>query len=282
MIEAKAFEALTNTILAAGRARVVVKADCPGAPYLIQMPDGSTVWRTPDYPPRNYQLSGLDAVAAATVEICRRAEVAPRSEAMIFVGRRWITAIIDEGAHRVVQLSMKLTTTGVWDLLTRMEKDRRLYKQREFLDILRTDLAGCVDDDFVALIRQIRVSASSLADHEVGVGKESLGKQASLATTAGNKPIPEQISLEVNIFRDVPEIARQAVRAAVICEVAEFGLIPLPMDLDCAMLSTQEAIAGSLTDLLKLYGMEDLPPIVGGDPYSELPISVGARNKDNG
>lgn len=126
--------------------------------------------------------------------------------ATVMVGPTQVVAALDElqeGYHD--RIIMELTRTEQFASLENgASKAKR--GQREFIDYLRVDLAGCVDADLISKFRQLKTATGDEGTASVQQGKESMSAAVKREVLSGGSDLPEQIDLKVIVYEEVAEV----------------------------------------------------------------------------
>jgi len=227
--------------------------------YLVQ--NGQADRRVAEPPPRaNVMFSPLDLVKYLGFVLGQY-----KTDAAIFVGRGLVTAVLNERGDRRDQIIQNLALGHAFIALRGRELQRTGMTHRAFLQLLRIDLAGCIDGDSVELFRSLKLSTSGNTESSIRSGKESLGKAVASEALLSGKPIPEELPVALCVYEDLPD-RRQVVKCAVVSDLQEmtFALIPLAGELDRAQRETDTEIAEGLRQLLMAFTGTDLVKALAG------------------
>ena len=144
-----------------------------------------------------------------------------------------------------------------------MELERKPKTQAELIRLLRIELAGSIDKALIARFRRLdwtnNAKTAATAEH----GRESLGQEV-LAEVSGTEDLPEELNLQVPVYRDVGRTTVYTVKCAVEIDTvqATFCVTPLPGQLDLAQESALTAIRDELVKGLSSTSV----PIYAGNP----------------
>ncbi len=195
--------------------------------------------------PRHYRFFGLPDFAVGVIRELPVNESAPRI--VVFCGRGKIEAVLDEAGDRRERLEMSLPESHAFETLGTCERARTPFDQRAFLRLLRIDLAGCCPEGLVGTFQSLKFTRASDGEQEISVARESMGKSIKMQLAAGKgNNIPEEVTLRVNVYRDLTESQDPALRKDVRCAIdtnldeATFTLIPLGGELETAQRETDD------------------------------------------
>jgi hypothetical protein len=182
---------------------------------------------------------------------------------IVWFDRDQVTCILDDSTRRNrCRFSPVLTPQIEW--LRNQEKARTCLRQYDFILLLRTMFAGCLDGypTLVESCRKINFSVGSEGGSEVRQGKASVGKSI-ISQIQGLNPIPEDIDVTVQVFQNVV-VPPMSVPCALElnAENQTFQLIPYSG-------SVEEAIAAAEGEIgIKLESMlgDAKVPVLYGEP----------------
>lgn len=230
----------------------------PGEPkhvYYELGPGGRCEWREADREPLAVQL----ATPAAFVEYVKSHNQGDSPGGEVYFDETALVFVHNDTVRRD-RAFCKLAPSPQLTLLHKLATSLALYPQRDFVRLLRIDLAGCFSgqSNLLPLVRNLKWTGANEANLAVQHGKESIGR-AITAQVSGADAIPEEVTLFVPIWEN--HDARQFVRCAV--EIApqeqSFRLTPYPLQI-------REALDGSLRDLRVLLDACEPCPRFHGKP----------------
>lgn len=106
-------------------------------------------------------------------------------------------------SKRILEARMMLPKHPAYQLLEH-HLITRAYTQKELIKLLRSKLAGFVDEATIALFRNIKLSASSEGSSVVDQGAEMMGKSVNKAIEGKAGKLPDEIMVMCPVF-DTPE-----------------------------------------------------------------------------
>ena len=272
MIDQGAIQLIQDTAVAAQPRLFHVPSDPPDVHYLVgcgEKGEYGTTRIVTEPAPRNYKALTTEDFAALVVRQFslptplepRETSVEPTMTAppvirktagpkMVMVGRTAIVATVDE-AERREWVSLVLTTTTALDTLNKCDDSRTPQGQSDFVNMLRIELAGCVDPIIVEAFRHLVFGKVSGGESAVSNSNKAVSSAIKMTLAAGGNDIPDEIVCGLTVYEQFPEFGVQ-VRCAVqtIVEDAAFLLIPLAGELFRAEEKTRTAIAARLRELL--------------------------------
>lgn len=169
---------------------------------------------------------------------------------VIWYDRDYVTVIVDDSTRRD-HAQVNLTFTPQFAMLLSLEK-RRAFKQKDFVRLLRVELAGTQQDSrLLDWVRSVRFTSQGTAAGQVRHGRESMGRDLDAAVTSElADECPEEITLLVRVYDDPVMTTRSKVVCAVEIEPAseEFSLTPLPLELHNAIEDQVERIGSDFRE----------------------------------
>lgn len=124
-------------------------------------------------------------------------------ESDIFIGESVLACLLDSGDRRD-GVCMDLRNSEPYTTLLALADDTdedigHDVPQGEFVRLLQTRLAGCVDPDIVAACKMLKVEASGAVTSGIGQGQRSMGKDVDERVTGRDK-LPETIHVNFPIY----------------------------------------------------------------------------------
>jgi hypothetical protein len=236
MIEA-ALKYLTSLADAARAARTFTSPDKHAQGYYLQTPEGQTNWIPATIPPRAHRAASLTGFA----DLYKRYGL-PAAAPIFFAAGRAV-AIIDDAELRASSLTYSVPLSHQFTTVEELTAEEPLRKQREFINLLRIDLANCVDADLIAQLRSLRHNTTAGTTATTQQGKESLGRSvlAALVTEAGD--LPEDVTITIPVY-EAETASLQAITCALIVNTEDmsFGLIPKAGELTRAKIAADQEI----------------------------------------
>lgn len=256
-----AIEAIQNlAVQAAGvekSAAVIKLPDEPAGTYGLLIPndDGGVAFQKvfADPPPRKHALLSVDQVGEFVTDVEERIACLP----VVWYGPTAVIVVMNDQreANRVGRATVQLVPTPQFAKLRELEKGVK-FGQKQFVRLLRCELADCMNDGLAPLLRAVKTlnfSAGVKGSGRIDHGQESLGREieASVTSTAG--PIPDEVVLSVRIYNDPVMKVRRPVKCMIEVDAAENTLClqPLPGQLDDAIQAEMEHLGTLLHSVVK-------------------------------
>ena len=167
--------------------------------------------------------------------------------------------LVFDADSRIEKAKLSLKLSDPFTTLERLSTTKAKYTQKEFIRLLRIDLAGTLDP--VVLLNPVRVvkfTNENVSTGSIQKGKESLGREINSRIEAVE--IPDDITLAVPVYSTPGERQPYSVRCSVEVDSLEgtFRLLPLPDELERvrsqAVTSIAERLAKGLTDVPSYHG----------------------------
>jgi hypothetical protein len=157
----------------------------------------------------------------------------------------------EDRRHRAV---CPLEVSKPWQWLA---VDQKPLTQREIIRVLRITFDGCLprDSNLISLLRAIRWTQEGSADVNLQRGKEALGRQIMREVT-GVADFPEEFSLQVKVFENVPQTVTVRVALELLPDVERFEVIPFPNQI-------HDGVAETLTWLQEDIAATKVPTFIG-------------------
>lgn len=244
----EALQHLADTARAAAAVQIVHPNAEPPHVYYLYDPNSKQLTRheAGEYPPRRYTLGGIDAVAAA-------AKQWGTERAVILAGDGQVELLPDEASRRDAMIC-RLEQTPAYETLAELASDRKSYAQRDFIELLRIDLAEAVDAGAAELFRNVQLADNrqTLTSEQAAAKGLSRSVQLEMIT---KYPIPEWLTATVSVYTGFshPCAIRCAVRIDL--EAGKFGIVPTPYDIEAAQQATDAALVTELRRRLDAEGL---------------------------
>lgn len=228
-------------VKAADRTAILsVPEDDDGRYYLLTT-DAPPKLVTPEAPIVRGLLGSIDQVAA-----CAALYGAP----LILINQARVEVKFDTRDERP-QYAANLERSQQMMLLVKLANNAT-FRQREFLDLLRVQLAGALDEAgerLIAFVRKFRVDTNDQMTAELKRDRESLGRSVHSEVQSEAGDMPEQITVSVRVFTDRACQWRVPIRCLVDFSTQDhvFRLIPEPESLSDAIDDTLLAIGDRIT-----------------------------------
>ncbi len=174
-----------------------------------------------------------------------------------------VVCIVDDSlsSHRTDRAFAQLVPTPEYELIAGLKEES--YTQKEFISLLRVDLADCRTPSITQLIaacKAIDFSSQTSGHKHVDHGRESIGMDVLNEVRSKAGDIPEEVVLDVRIFQDRALQQRHTITCQVEVDARGgiFRLVPLPADLRKAMDRDMEYLETML--------QESSCPVIYGKP----------------
>lgn len=133
----------------------------------------------------------------------------------------------------------------------------KLYKQTDFVRLLRIDLRGCLaDGNLLSLVRQLKFSNDQAAAGQIEQGRMSISK-STVAQVMGAESFPEETAVDFPVFENYAPTQRVGVALEIFPIEQQFRLTPYPMEM-------QRALKATLAEISKLFVGKDMPLVYFG------------------
>lgn len=226
----------------------------PADVYRIKYADGTLSEPITAQPgPRNYVLHSLEHFADAVERAIEQGTEAADAHALVFCGRGSVVAVLDETTHRRERLRIHLPESTEFTTLKTLERNRAAMDQETLIKRLRIDLALAVQATDLAAFRAIKFEKRTAGQATVQTGASTLGMDVERKVTCGDKAPPDEITVNVCVYRDLADVEyRKPVRCAVDTDLEKqtFTLIPMAGEIERAQAETDQQIHDKLIDLL--------------------------------
>lgn len=220
---------------AKGKAVIVELPNEPAYVYGL-VSNGEFKRVTAEPQPRHVGLGSVDQVIPYSVLASGEMGGKPG----IYFDERQVVCIVDDSlpSHRSDRATVMLLHTPEFALIGTL--DNETYTQKEFVSLLRVDLADCrtpTISQLIAASKAIDFSSQTSGHKHVEHGRESIGLDIKNEVRSKAGDIPEEVELEVRIFQDRALSQRHTIRCQVEVDArgGMFRLTPLPADLRQAM-----------------------------------------------
>lgn len=145
-----------------------------------------------------------------------------------------VVLVIDDMGHRVDRATLKLERSDLFAILVGLRRDpRAAWKDpKEFVRLIRIDLAGAfTSTELLEAVRKVKFENGTTTTAESARNRESLGREI---TSKLEQPVPEEVVLEVPVFKNPGLTSRFPVRCTVEPDpmAGKFQLLPLPDEIE--------------------------------------------------
>lgn len=234
-----------------------VDAEPPEVYYLVTS-DGKAERKIADPKARDHELHSLDQVGPFVDEYNGEKPIVWYSESGVVV-------LLDDTKRRD-RATLRLTLTPPMSTLLRLDKEKpKRFSQRDFVRLLRIDLAECFyDKRLLTSVRECDFTQRGDTRGMIQHGRESLGRDIEAAVVSkSTEGIPEDVDLTVRVFDDPSLMDRQAMKCAIELHAAEgqFELVPFPLAVRNAIDLELDVVGKLLHD-----ACPDETPIFRGKP----------------
>lgn len=172
--------------------------------------------------------------------------------------RTKVVFVIDDRDRRET-VTLPLTTSEHWEILSKLPP---ALTQRDFVRLLRHELAGCVPETLLPAIAKIEVATSSGQRNEINPGRER-GSREFAVDLANSGEIPEHFYCQVSVYATAglrqPRRIKMSLDYSLPPAQVTFQVAPLPDEMEIAM---QDAEA----ELHKLLSESVTCPVFNGSP----------------
>jgi len=144
----------------------------------------------------------------------------------------WI--VIDDDAHRIETVELKLPPSDVFDRLDEIGDKKPKFDQKQFIRLLRVELAGTLDPVLLLeKVRRLKFENGVRTESTIVRAQESLGRNI-VSKVESDGEIPEEVTLQVPVFKSPGPVDRHPLRCSVEVDPAEgtFRLLPLPDEIE--------------------------------------------------
>jgi len=165
---------------------------------LLVKPDGTHEVLEIPAPRRTH---GLDEVAQVGVfaAYMHEQEACP----VVWYDRNQIVVVCDDGTRRD-RATCGLTYTDHFSRLMELANQEDPLTQRDFVRLLKYELAGCVPEALLKSARKVQFNSTTEGFGDVGKGKVSLGKEVrSQANTDNGVEFQDEVVVTCRVFTDL-------------------------------------------------------------------------------
>jgi hypothetical protein len=173
-----------------------------------------------------------------------------------------ITLVNDEGAHRLERIYFVLEESDQWSTTEGLRDNAQWMQAKQFVRLLRVDLAGALpSNQLVDIVRSVKFENGTMMTVETKRQRESMGKEI-LAAVKTDQDIPEEVTLQIPVYKSHGENERYGLRCAVEVDpstLAAFRLTPLPDEIE----RVQALAVQSIGDRLRAELPSSIPSYYG-------------------
>lgn len=170
-----------------------------------------------------------------------------------------VCLVIDDDGHRNSTVRFNLVGSDVFVLLKRLYVNKPWHDQKQFVRLLRVELAGTLlPGELLDRVRRLRFENGVVTTGHVTRKDESLGREIRSKVDADGE-IPEEVTLQVPVYKAIGERERYPLRCAVEVDPAmgKLQILPLPDEIErvqhLAMASLAARLAEGLDEGIPAY-----------------------------
>lgn len=263
-------ETAVNAAAASGKVQIVKAPELGAGKSLIITSDGE--YEIKDrVDPRRHVLGDLQAV----IDWVSYAAAALEAVPVIWVSNDTIRIVPDDVDRTFPNpvIAYKLESTREYTLLQKIAATPQVFDQKGFIRFLRSEFWDCLNYDsrenLLKCLKELSFSNNVSGTSKSSGGRQSMGLDIEEEVRSAVGTLPDEITLNVRLFRDSALCARQRVTCDLEIDVSTkpaFSLVPIKSQLD-------EALDNEIADLQK-YLIQKLP--------EKTPVFRGLYRKDMG
>lgn len=241
---------------------VVVKPPAePDHIYYLTDQEGGNIQRVEADPqPRRHTASDLSAIVAFAREFhgLDSADQDERNDVDVWYHRTGVVCLLDSQSRRD-RITLPLAYSEPLKVLQNLDGKPCSFSQKEFVRLLKVNLANCVDGALISALCYLKFKATTDGESSIGHAKVSVGKSISAQVT-GQKEFPEVIHVSVPIFHGFMHHATHAVACALEIEPTNerFSLTPLPGEIELCIRAAEDEIGQKLKADLEDSGITQI------------------------
>jgi hypothetical protein len=144
-----------------------------------------------------------------------------------------IVVVFDDVGSRASKATLELAASQKWRRLDELSTSRAALSQKDFIRLLRIDLAGTLADSVLLdLVRRVKFENGTVVTSEAVKNRESLGRQI-VSQVSSEKEIPETVTLSLPVYTTPGLADKYDVACSVEVDASQgtFRLAPLPDEL---------------------------------------------------
>lgn len=238
--------------------RRVLGSDDPRTARLVI--GGALVDRDVPPSPRSHEAGTLAEVVALANRFAGEPAEATEGPPVVWYDAERVVLVIDDNGHRLERTALKLETSDVFATLMKLGETKPWMDHKPFVRMLRIDLAGALEPGILERARSLIFESDSKASSVVTREKESLGRSISASVRAANGELPEEVELNVPVYKTAGESRqRYLIRCAIDVDhdQCRLRLFPLPDEIErvrqLAVESIGERLGEGLGDGVNFY-----------------------------
>jgi|GEM_PF-5313970 len=170
---------------------------------------------------------------------------------VVWFSEERIVLVLDDADYRVETVTLNLEKSDVWRAVEGLKHGPK-FNQKNFIKLLRVDLARTLESGvLLERVRKVRFENGSAVSGSVERGRESFGREILSKVETGGE-LPEEVVLQVPVFKTLGESATYPIRCAVEVDpsMGEFQLIPLPDEIERVFHLAMDSIRSRLEEHL--------------------------------
>lgn len=246
----EAIEQITDMAVEAAGPKIVA---IPGDPTrLLVNANGKCEMHVLPPAHRKHTVRTLDDM----VLITERASGVWGGKPVLWHDRASVVLVVDDGERRDV-VTMPLQIAETYATVEKLAA--RKFTQKEFVQLLRVSLRGCVvDPTLLPAVRELKFKKNASGTSGIQHGRESMGREIE-SEIVGADAIPEEVVLQTRVYNnpDVQYMAKVTCALDIDLESESFTLRPMPDQLEEAVQGAQNEVRTRLEeikDVQSFYG----------------------------
>lgn len=179
---------------------------------------------------------------------------------LVWYDARAVVLVIDDADRRVQTVTLSLVESAVFQTIRGLRDQRRWLTQKDFVRLLRIDLAGTLDSAVLLdRVRKVKFENGVSTTGTVERSRESMGREFKSSVEVQAGEIPEFVILSVPVYSTDGERAVYGLRCAVEIDAQQgaFQLVPMPDEIervqDLAVASIAERLNEKLPEDVSAY-----------------------------
>jgi hypothetical protein len=204
--------------------------------------------------PRGHSAWHLDTI----IDFANRFAGEPSA---VFYGPGSVVAVLRDGEDDMRSVvRFMLDHSAEFVALTKLARSPEWLEQKAFIRLLRITLAGSLaPSELLNKVRKIKFESGSVVTGKITRQDESLGRSLSAAASSDEGDLPEDVILEVPVYKNPGEATSYPVQCAVEIDPMQgkFQLVPFPgaleMAIELAMASIKKRLVAGLHEGIPVY-----------------------------
>lgn len=196
-------------------------------------------------PPRNHVVQSLDSFVSSAKRY--GSQGTEDYTTSLWHNHKSLIAVLDDVDDRYDVVTQPLVVSETFAWLSEVSK--KVFDQRQFVQVLKTTLYGAVAESILPAIRKVDVQSSSRTQAEVSHGRER-GTKEFAAEMANAANIPEIVTVVCRVYDAVDVALAVNVKCSLDIKLPEMEIrfSPLPNELVKGISATQEYIHDRLVN----------------------------------